>query len=614
MSVVLAVASVVLRLLAQVTVAVSTPAEAAVRDPVLVTVEVTAPAGRQVTLQPPSFAPFRLISASQVASSAAGALGAGGRRPAWQVTEWRYVLGAPDSARGRFDFEPFEARVTAPGVRPGGARSRRWGFVVRPSPATSRAAAVAALPRPGVRAGIAFHAGLAPETVYVGQQATYQIAVFLDADVRQRLRRNPEFLPPELRGMLAYDLPSGRSSERGRMIDGRSYDVHVFQRAVFPLVAGRVQVPPAQLTYALPLSTGFFSREESFTARSESTAVVAIEPPLAGRPAGWNGGVGVLRATARVDSPVVRVGDPLVLTLRVEGSGNVKLLPRPALALPWASAVAAEERVAIDSTALLVRGHKEFDWILTPERAGDHELAPIRYAYFDPYARRYAVATTEATTVAVRPGTLAARAADQERATTPLSIRPRIAAVTPPPLVTRLPFWVAALAVPVPALLALAHVRSAQRPHRAVAPVERLRRAVHEATGLGVARVRPARREGRGHEAEPATADARALRRAYVDALCERLRLSSDAFADAATLARRLRRCGVTAEAAAEAGRVLAALDRAAFARGLGMDADAAVRAPARMRCGRRSRAWTRRRAGAMRSCSAVEGGCWWAR
>jgi hypothetical protein len=92
-------------------------------------------------------------------------------------------------------------------------------------------------PRLERNGGVDFHALVVPETVYVGQQATYQLGVFLDQETRGRLRRNPEFIPPESRDMLAYDLPDrGGSISVNR--DGRSYEVHVFRRALFALTPG----------------------------------------------------------------------------------------------------------------------------------------------------------------------------------------------------------------------------------------------------------------------------------------------------------------------------------------------------------------------------------------
>ncbi|WP_275836088.1 hypothetical protein, partial [Roseisolibacter sp. H3M3-2] len=467
-----------LRLLAQVTVAVSAPAEVGPRDPVLVTVEVTAPAGRDVRLVPPSFSPLRLLSTARIAAVDSTPPGGNYLRPPWQVTEWRYVLDVPDGVRGRHAFPPFVAEVAGRGARPTSARSRAWALQVRAPVQPSRTPAIVdRTPRPS-RQGIAFHARLAPDTVYVGQQATYQIAVFLDDEARTRLRRNPEFVPPELRGLLAYDLPAGRTSLRGRVVDGRRYDVHVFQRAVFPVAPGRIDVPPAQLTYALPLTSGFFSREESFSARSESVRLVAIEPPAAGRPADWAGAVGRLRATARLDSSAARVGDPVVLTLRVEGEGNVKLLPRPPLELGWAAAVPGEERVTLDSSALDVRGAKEFDWILTPRASGAREVSPIRYAYFDPETRQYDVALSPALPLQVLPGGLAGVVDGRPVEGARLTIRTAFGGETPLPLPSRPFFWVLVALVPLPALV-ISAARGAPRPvARAGDPPSRVLRAL----------------------------------------------------------------------------------------------------------------------------------------
>jgi hypothetical protein len=547
-----------LRALAQVTVAVSAPVEVAPRDPVLVKVEVTAPAGRDVRLVAPAFEPMRVLSSMRVASLDSTPPGGAYLRPPWQVVEFRYVLSVPEGLRGRHEFAPFVAEVAGRGVRATAARSRPWALSVRtPVQPAAVPSIVERTPRTS-RQGIAFHAQIAPDTVYVGQQATYQIAVFLDDEVRQRLRRNPEFVPPELRGLLAYDLPAGRSSLRGRVIDGRRYDVHVFQRAVFPVAPGRLQIPPAQLTYALPLASGFFSREESYSARSEAVRLVAIEPPTAGRPADWTGAVGRLRATARLDSSAARVGDPVVLTLRVEGVGNVKLLPRPTLRVPWATAVEGEERVELDSSALAVRGAKEFDWILTPRSAGAREVPAIRYAFFDPTARAYDVAEAQALPIEVLPGTLADAGAPGATAAAGgalLPIRERFTGISRTPLPSAPAFWLLIAAVPLPALVVSALSAAPRRRTRAEQPPARTLRAL--ATGAGEAPI--------------------AVRRAFVGAVCDRLPLGPGAFAAPATLAHRLRRCGVTAEGAREAGETLLALDAASFgtegaSRGAGQD------------------------------------------
>ncbi len=392
--------------------------------------------------------------------------------------------------------------------------------------------------------GVDFHARVTPDTVFVGQQATYQLGVFLDQDTRQRLRRNPEFLPPESRSMLSYDL-SERNGSLSVTIGGRAYEVHVFRRALFPLTPGRYEIPSARLTYTLPQNPSFFSREESFTLRSEAATLVAIDPPAAGRPADWAGAVGVWRAAARIDSARGRAGDPLVLTLRIEGQGNVTLLPRPALSIPWASVVTADERVRLDSTPSAFRGTKEFDWLVTPAASGTQTVPPIRFNYFNPFTRRYEVARTDPLTVRVTPGDVVAleAAAETPADAAPLPLRKTIGDEAPLPLgdlaIIR---WLLACA---PLTAAVAWI--ARRPRRAprgATPRERL----HAMADPRVSAL--------------SSAD---VRRAFLDGLCSRTGLEAAVLAQPGAWVRALRREGVRDETARDAEALLDLLDASAF-------------------------------------------------
>jgi hypothetical protein len=307
-------------------------------------------------------------------------------------------------------------------------------------------------------------------------------------------------------------------------------------------MSGRFAIPPAQLVYSLPLSASFFSREETHELQTDSTIIVAVEPPRAGRPVDFGGAVGALRLAARLDTAAARVGDPVVLTVNVSGTGNVKLFPRPTVSIPWATLVNGDERVRVDTTSRRIAGTKEFDWVLTPRLAGELDLPPIRYPYFNPDSRHYEVASTPGSRIRIRAGTLAS--ADTARTETILAPRTRYrgAPRTPPhesPI-----FWVFLALVPLPAL----SLRARER--RRVAPASP-RRAADTLSSLA--------RSSRG------PADPSVLRRAFTGALAERLGLEAESFTRAGALARALRRRGVSRDAAAEAERFLRLLDEAAF-------------------------------------------------
>jgi hypothetical protein len=382
----------------QLTVALSAPDTVNARTPFTITLEVGTVAGRTIRVEPPRFAPFTMVKVATLVGRDSTGPAARAARRAWERHEMRYTLQAP--AAGRFGFSPFVIRADATVMR-----SRALAFVVQEvAPPAPRGRVLTSAPVNPARP-VDVHAVASADTVWRGQQVTYSVGVFLDDFARTRLRRNPEFVPPEVRGALSYPLRGTGRATFSRVVGGKNYSAYVFERALFPVAAGELRIPAARLTYALPQGPGYFSREESYALAAESLLVVVREPPLDGRPGDWRGAVGRLTATARVDTARARTGEPVVLTLRVAGAGNIELLPRPPLGLPWGTLVNGSERVSIDSTGPALRGVKEFDWLLTPRDTGVVTVPPIRYPYFDPQQTAYRVAETAPLSMTVREGT-----------------------------------------------------------------------------------------------------------------------------------------------------------------------------------------------------------------
>jgi len=531
-----------LLIVAQLAIVAHAPDTAATCDAIEISVAVSAPGGVPPLVVPPSLSPFDVLRSSGTPRVTYDTRGGGS-----VVAEYRYVV--TTDRIGTFELAPFEARLGN-----AVAHSRATFISVRQA-SRANIPTVIARARVDTSLEVNFRALSLPETVFVGQQANYEVAVFLNETVRERLRRNPTFFPPDMQSMLAYDLPT-RADPPRRQVGSHCFDALVYQRALFPLMPGRFSIPPAQLVYSLPLSASFFSREETHDLQTDSTVIVAIDPPTQGRPSNYGGAVGNLRVAAKLDTNSSRVGDPLRLTVRVSGTGNVKLFPRPAVGVPWGSLVKGDERVLVDTTARRIAGSKEFDWVLTPKIAGELDLPPIRYPYFNPESRRYEVATTGTARVHINPGTLAA--ADTVKGETLLPLRTRYRGAPRTPLHEHPVFWAFLALAPLPAF----SLRSRERRRRAEAmkPASRVSRL-----------------ERLAKSKSPATASE--VRRIYTAALAERLRLEAESFTRPTALARALRRRGVSAALAQSAERFLRELDEAAFAQGGELPANAAARA-----------------------------------
>lgn len=252
---------------------------------------------------------------------------------------------------------------------------------------------------------VVFHTRVLPDTVYVEQQVTYEATTLVDDVARARLRANPSYTPSDVSGATVYDFPFDMSRVDDVNVGGTHYRRFTFRRALFPLAPGPLVVPASTLQYTLPEVDGYAAPVQTTTVMSDSAVVVAVPLPAAGRPVGFSGAVGDLRDSLTLDPSSWRVGDPTTVTLRLTGTGNLKLLPRPELDVPWASVTPADERVTWDSTGVVVRGAKEFDWVVTPRISGEMVFPAVRYDYFNPATRRYVAATTPSVRVAVtKPG------------------------------------------------------------------------------------------------------------------------------------------------------------------------------------------------------------------
>jgi tetratricopeptide (TPR) repeat protein len=488
-------------------------------------------------LTAPTFRPFDVLRSTMRVENRSG------RQRSFFMREYRYTI--TTDRVGSFTIPPFEAML-------GGERVRSQPVVISLRPMRARALpSVVARARIDTSAGMNLGSSTSADTVYVGQQATYEVAVFLNQTVRDRLRRNPTFYPPEMQAMLAYDLPAPSRATRER-VGSQCFDALVYRRALFPLVPGRLVIPPAQLVYSTGLSSSsLFSREESHELQTDSVTIVAIDPPQSGRPAEYAGAVGEMRLAATIDSGAMRVGDPMLVTLKVSGTGNVKLFPRPTVRVPWAGLVAADERVSVDSTSSRIGGTKEFDWVLTPRVAGEFDVPPVRYGYFDPSSRRYEVAVSSGTRLRVAPGALAN--SDTGQVESALPIRIGYGGPAWPPLQSQPVFWLAMLLAPLPAL-----VTAVRR--RGTTPLSKGKPAPDPMRALITAAAR----------------DAVALRRQFVKALAQRLGCNPEDFTHPGALDRALRRAGVSEDTATRAEALLRVLDSAAYASTGGLPQNAA--------------------------------------
>jgi hypothetical protein len=244
------------------------------------------------------------------------------------------------------------------------------------------------------------------DTVVVGQQMDLIAAAWVPRDLRERMRRPPLLTLVTPEGVWAYPPSTPTASAAARLVGGRWMDLFITHQVVFPLAPGRINVPPASVDYAVPVTFSFFSREDRYTLRSDSLTIVVLPLPAAGRPAGDRSVVGQgLTLDLRLEPAEARVGEPLEVAATVSGVGNVALWPEPMLRWPVGfRSYAAETEVRLTPAQGRIAGSKTFRFLAVPDSAGSFVLPDLRYDYYDLANGRYQAAAAAPRVLAVAPG------------------------------------------------------------------------------------------------------------------------------------------------------------------------------------------------------------------
>jgi hypothetical protein len=172
-------------------------------------------------------------------------------------------------------------------------------------------------------------------------------------------------------------------------VDGVRYNRFVVARHVLvPLKTGSLTVPAVGARIGFR-SASLFSPQQ-VVERSSSQQVVEVTPRPQ-PPEGFSGAVGNLRYRASLHPERVAYGESAVLSIELEGSGNLPLVEAPAL---WPRCTECESYPPEEESSVTVdergiHGTRTWRTTLVPRSAGELELAPVELAVFDPAAGTY---------------------------------------------------------------------------------------------------------------------------------------------------------------------------------------------------------------------------------
>ncbi|WP_430614752.1 BatD family protein [Flavobacterium sp. JP2137] len=194
---------------------------------------------------------------------------------------------------------------------------------------------------------------------------------------------------------------------------GQPYRFIVLRKSVLmPQESGNLEIEPMVLDIETELPTGrrdFFGYAEMGVVRkvfSSGKKKIKVKPlPEAGKPADFSGAVGQFTFKVNPSTKALKSGEPLTLTVTVEGKGNLNLFSLPQPIAPPALEIydpISAENISPGTSGL--QGSKTDKYTIIPQYKGDYQIKPLEFSYFDLASKSYKTITSDPIPIEVLDG------------------------------------------------------------------------------------------------------------------------------------------------------------------------------------------------------------------
>ena len=246
---------------------------------------------------------------------------------------------------------------------------------------------------------------VAKTNIYVGEMIPIDIKVYglLIDELQVPVLKSEGFV-------IGVQAQGARSREQ---VGNNIYNVYTFPTSISPAKAGALTLGPAEAAMLIRVQQpnrrrgdifeemlGSYQRKQ-ITARSDTVAINVMPLPTQNRPQNFSGAVGNFQIQASAAPTNVSVGDPITLSIQIQGRGSLDSLKLPDFG--WKDFTFYQPNTTVTNADRLgLQGTKYFDQVVIPQRAGIAAIPPITFSFFDPEARVYKTIARPAIPISVK--------------------------------------------------------------------------------------------------------------------------------------------------------------------------------------------------------------------
>ncbi|MCF6358586.1 MAG: BatD family protein, partial [Draconibacterium sp.] len=263
---------------------------------------------------------------------------------------------------------------------------------------------------------------MSKRNVYRGEQIIATVKLYVNPNIP--IAGFDEVNLPTYEGFYTQDIkiPQQVSFKR-EVYNDKIYQVGVLKKTIlFPQQNGKLTIKPftmallvQQQVRARSFFDDFFSTHRTVKTRLTSSTVTINVKDLPTQPANFMGGVGNFNVNSSISSNEATTNDAITLTVKINGTGNIRLIKTPELTLPSDFEVYDPRSTDnVRTTANGATGTKTVEYLFQPRFEGDYTIPAIKFAYFNPATGKYITKSTQEYKLHVTKG-------DEEQSTTVIS-------------------------------------------------------------------------------------------------------------------------------------------------------------------------------------------------
>ncbi len=255
------------------------------------------------------------------------------------------------------------------------------------------------------------------ETAYIGEQITLSYYLYTRINIAgYDITQQPNFT-----GFWVEELNTPQPPKlQYQTINGVRYGVALMKKvALFPTSSGEVTIEPMVMRFSIKVQTRsrdpfdrffndpfdeFFGRTQEIIRKTQPIELKILPLPEKNRPATFNGDVGNFTMSVELDKTQMKQDEPITLTVKIQGAGNIKTVKEPIIRLPESFKRYDPEIIENPFTSQEpIQGEKIFTSVIIPSSTGEFQIDPVQFSYFDPQRKVYQTIRSEPINILILP-------------------------------------------------------------------------------------------------------------------------------------------------------------------------------------------------------------------